>query len=91
MGTDSWVTEKEPNAKENSPLTRYRGSSPGGRASCERQTPTEQKEMSLAEKSQFSLIILRKIAPQETNNKPQQIFMVCWGLFYSIQQIETAD
>jgi len=47
--------------------------------------------MSLAEKSQFSLIILRKIAPQETNNKPQQIFMVCWGLFYSIQQIETAD
>ena len=30
--------------------------------------------MFLAEKSQFSLIILRKIASQETNNEPQQIF-----------------
>jgi len=30
--------------------------------------------MSLAEKSQFSLIILRKIAPQETNNEPRRIF-----------------
>jgi len=36
-------------------------------------------EMSLSEKSQFSLIILRKIAPQETDNEPQQIFQGLLG------------